>query len=205
MQVARPRVVAQAAPQREHVVEVRPGERFHVREAREEALVVRNDRRDLGLLQHHLRQPDAIRIARLLPRQVMTPVPGLPAYEPAGESAHRLRRLLSRSCTRSFSPSSAGGLDPRRDLALRSNSARLTPFKLLSRSARLAPPESAFFIALTLAPPVCTSSATLPRPSRRLLLSASFSNGPNVTPPRSALSAKRLVLALALAAPERLP
>src|ERR1044071_1790707 len=107
MQVARPRVVAQAAPQREHVVEVRPGEGFHIRETREEALVVRNDRRDLGLLQHHFRQPDAIRIARPLPRQVMTPVPGLPAYEPAGESAHRLRRLLSRSCTRSFSSSSA--------------------------------------------------------------------------------------------------
>src|SRR5205807_1056895 len=48
-----------------------------------------------------------------------------------------------------IAPCSAGGLDPRRDLALRSNSARLTPFRLESRSARLAPPESAFFIALT--------------------------------------------------------
>src|SRR5438046_1044900 len=48
-------------------------------------------------------------------------------------------------------PCSAGGLDPRRDLALRSNSPRLTPFRLLSRSARLALPESAFFIALTVA------------------------------------------------------
>src|SRR6266704_338530 len=107
MQVTRPRVIAQAAPQREHVVELRPGERFHVRETREEALVVRNDRRDLGLLQHHFREPDAIRIARLLPRQVMTPVPDLPAYQPARQSAHRLRRLLSRSCARSFSLSSA--------------------------------------------------------------------------------------------------
>src|SRR5712691_6141536 len=103
MQVARPRVIAQAAPQREHVVELRPGERSHIRETREEALVIRDHRRDLGLLQHHFREPDAIRIAGLLPRQVVTPVPDLPAYEPARKSAHRLRRSLSRSCARSLS------------------------------------------------------------------------------------------------------
>src|SRR6266568_5850142 len=105
MQVARPRVVPQAAPQREHVVQWRAGERFHVRETREEALVVRDDRRDLGLLQHHFREPDAIRIAGTLPRQVPAPVPGLPADEPAGKGAHRLIRPLRKSlpCSLSFS------------------------------------------------------------------------------------------------------
>src|SRR5438477_330373 len=189
MQVARPRVVAQAAPQRQHVVEVRPGERATTE----------------GLLRYSI---------ELAPRSISPD----PARRSNGDLAERsswcgtpfrMTKLAPSSVksvrSAAIAPCSAGGLDPRRDLALRSNSARLTPFRLLSRSARLALPESAFFIALTVAPPVCTSSATLPRPSRRSLLRASFSNGPKVTPPRSALSAKRLVLALALAAPERLP
>src|SRR5258708_37279416 len=101
------REIAQAAPQGQHVVELRACERSHIGKTREKPPVIRNDRRDLGLLQHHFREPDAIRIARALPRQVMTPVPDLPADQPAGKSAHRLRRSLSRSSARSLSFSSA--------------------------------------------------------------------------------------------------
>jgi len=59
-----------------------------------------------------------------------------------------------------LAPCSGGGFDRGAISPLRSNSPRLTPFRPLSRSASLAVPESVFFIALTLAPPVCTSSAT---------------------------------------------
>ena len=37
-------------------------------------------------------------IARTLPGQVVAPVPGLPAHQPLGESAHLLSRPLSLSC-----------------------------------------------------------------------------------------------------------
>ena len=76
MQVARPAVVAQAAPEREHLVLGRRGERADVGEAGDEAIEVAEHGRDLRLLQHHFREPDAIRLARLLPGQVVAPVRG---------------------------------------------------------------------------------------------------------------------------------
>lgn len=69
-QVARPRVVAEPRPRREHVVERRPRERGHRREPRHPALPVRDHRGDAGLLQHDLADPDRVRIARAAPRQV---------------------------------------------------------------------------------------------------------------------------------------
>ena len=71
-------VVAQAAPQREHASIGARGERAHVGKRREEAHVVRQHRRDLRLLQHDLGQPDAIRIARVLPREIVAAVRALP-------------------------------------------------------------------------------------------------------------------------------
>jgi hypothetical protein len=70
VQVARTRVVAEPGPLREHVVERRGGERAQRRELREPALPVRDHGRDAGLLEHHLADPDRVRISRAAPRQV---------------------------------------------------------------------------------------------------------------------------------------
>src|SRR5262245_42672920 len=102
VQIPGPRVVSQPAPQGEHLVEISRGERPHIREAREEAPVIRNDRRNLRLMKHDFREPDTVGIARSLPRQVVAPVPDMPAHQPAGERSHLLRRPFSLSCTFSF-------------------------------------------------------------------------------------------------------
>ena len=70
VQVARARVVAEAGPGGEDVVERRVGEGPHRREARHPALPVRDHRRDAGLLQHDLADPDRVGIARATPGQV---------------------------------------------------------------------------------------------------------------------------------------
>ncbi len=74
MQVMRAAVVAESAPVLEHAIVRRGGQRAHVGERGEKALVVRDDRRDLRLLQHDLGQPDPVRVARALPRQVVAAV-----------------------------------------------------------------------------------------------------------------------------------
>ncbi|MCY1205632.1 hypothetical protein D9M72_171850 [compost metagenome] len=83
--VARAAVVAQAAPQAEHLVLGAGGQRRHVGEALEKAREVAQHGRDLGLLEHHLREPDAVRIARVLPRQFAATVAALPAHDLCGE------------------------------------------------------------------------------------------------------------------------
>ena len=70
VQVARARVVAEAGPRGEHVVERRAGERPHRREPRHPPLPVRDHGRDAGLLQHDLADPDRVRIAGAPPRQI---------------------------------------------------------------------------------------------------------------------------------------
>src|SRR5438445_1308212 len=88
MQVARAGVVAEAAPEPQHLVLVRASERLHVWKAGDEAPVVGNDRRHLRLLQHHFREPDAVGVARVLPGQPLAPVTALPGDEKACESGH---------------------------------------------------------------------------------------------------------------------
>src|SRR5882672_5429911 len=107
VQITGPRVVAQPAPQRQDIVERRCRERLHAGKTRKEAPVVRNNGGNLGLLQHDLGEPDAVGIARPLPRQVVAPVTGLPAHQPAGQVAHRLIRPLRKSLPRCSSLSSA--------------------------------------------------------------------------------------------------
>ena len=71
VQVARAGVVAEAAPEGEHVVEWRARQLAQRGKAREEAPVVGDDHVDARLLQHHLAHPDAVGIARLAaPRQI---------------------------------------------------------------------------------------------------------------------------------------
>ena len=93
MEVARAAVVAEAAPRREHVARLGRRQRAHVAEARDEALVVRAHGRDLGLLQHDLREPDAVRVARPLPRQGVAAVLLLPGDEVLGEMLGKVARL----------------------------------------------------------------------------------------------------------------
>ena len=88
MQISRSRVIAQAAPEPQHLAERRRRKRAHVAEPRDEALEIRNHRLDARLLEHHLREPDAVGIATALPRQIVAPVPALPANETGRERLH---------------------------------------------------------------------------------------------------------------------
>ena len=68
------------------------------------ALVVRNHGRDLRLLQHDLREPDAIGVARALPRQAVAAVAPLPDDDARGE---RGRARHAASCA--MEPCGRGG------------------------------------------------------------------------------------------------
>src|SRR4029077_14373021 len=74
VQVPAAGVVAQTAPELQHLVLRSRGQRLHGREATQEALVVRNDGAHLSLLEHHLGEPDAVGVARALPREAPTAV-----------------------------------------------------------------------------------------------------------------------------------
>jgi len=81
VEIAAARVVAQPAPQPQHLVLGSLRKPLDAGESREKALVVGNHGRDLGLLQHDLREPDAVRIARSLPGKPAAAVPPLPGDE----------------------------------------------------------------------------------------------------------------------------
>ncbi|SOZ15051.1 conserved hypothetical protein [Cupriavidus taiwanensis] len=85
VQVARARVIAQPGPQRHHLVGRRGRQVLHRGQLRDEALEVVDHRADLGLLQHDLGQPDAVRIAGVLPRQVVPAVLALPCDDARAE------------------------------------------------------------------------------------------------------------------------
>ncbi len=72
-----PAVIAETAPRTQHLVLRGTGQGRGVREALEESLEVRNDRRHPGLLEHDLGDPDRVRIVRASPREVPSvfPVP----------------------------------------------------------------------------------------------------------------------------------
>ena len=74
VQVARAGVIAEACPQVQYLVQRRVGQIGDCREARHKTLEVRNDRRDLRLLQHHLGEPYFVRRFFNLPGQGFTPV-----------------------------------------------------------------------------------------------------------------------------------
>ena len=85
VQVARTRVIAQPAPQPQHLVLGRGGQAGDVGKALEKARVVAQHRRHLRLLQHDFRQPHAVRIARALPRQAVAAVLALPVDDAGGK------------------------------------------------------------------------------------------------------------------------
>jgi hypothetical protein len=79
-------VIAESAPVREHARERCGRQHADRRKRHDDTQVIRQHRRDLRLLQHHLGQPDAISVARALPRQVVAAVRALP-----GDDARRER------------------------------------------------------------------------------------------------------------------
>ena len=85
MEVARPSVVPETGPEMQHAVEARRRERFNIGKTHKEAFEVGDDSRDLRLLEHDFGNPDGIRIATALPRQLLAPVPVVPVEQPAAE------------------------------------------------------------------------------------------------------------------------
>src|SRR5260221_313434 len=113
MQVARARVVAQAAPKRENLAFVGGRERAERRKASDEALEIRQRRGDLRLLQHDLGEPDAVGVARVLPWQAAAAVASLPARDARREgrkswkaSSHGAARSVATFGPRGFRRSS---------------------------------------------------------------------------------------------------
>ena len=100
MQVARPRVVAEARPGPQHLLERRRRQLLDRRPALEEPRVIGRDRLHRGLLQHDLGQPDPVRIGRLArpraPRQhaAMPVVPG----EQRARVGQLVPRRFDRAC-----------------------------------------------------------------------------------------------------------
>jgi hypothetical protein len=86
VQVARPAVIAQPAPQRQHLVQGCGRQGLHVRKALQEAAVVTQHGGHLGLLQHDLGQPHAVRVARTLPGQAVPAVLALPGHHARGQA-----------------------------------------------------------------------------------------------------------------------
>src|SRR3990167_7918946 len=83
-QVAGPGVVAQPAPEAHHFILLCLRQGHYVRKTLQKARVVVKHRSNLRLLQHDLGQPDPVRIARLLPRQVIASIRRLPCdHEPS--------------------------------------------------------------------------------------------------------------------------
>ena len=87
VEIARARVVPEPAPEREHVVERRGRQRAQRGKAAEEAPVVGDHHLDARLLQHHLADPDAVRVARLLPPGKVAPRSGKPREQAIRECA----------------------------------------------------------------------------------------------------------------------
>nr|AAO59965.1 GreA [uncultured bacterium] len=106
VQVARAAVVAQAAPEREHVVQRRRGQRLHVGKTLQEPGVVVDHGDHLRLLQHHLGQPHAVRVLCALPGQPVAAMLPLPAHHAAGQALqlHSGSVSVRRGACRWFGP-----------------------------------------------------------------------------------------------------
>src|SRR5690606_39992884 len=91
VQVARTAVVAQAGPQVQHFVFFGGGQGLDRGQSVHEAVEVTEHGSDLGLLQHDLGNPDAVRRDALLPGQVLATVTVLPAVYGGSELLRSLR------------------------------------------------------------------------------------------------------------------
>src|SRR5690606_6281158 len=99
VQVARTAVVTQAGPQVQHFVFFGGGQGLDRGQGVHEAVEVTEHGADLGLLQHDLGDPNAVRRDALLPGQILAAVTVIPAEYGGAElfRAHRLNRPLRAS------------------------------------------------------------------------------------------------------------
>jgi len=86
MQVARPGVIAEARPVLDDGIDRRRGKRLHIGKTGQKSGVIRDHGADLSLLQHDLGQPDAVRVLRPLPGQVVAPGGLLPGDQVFGKT-----------------------------------------------------------------------------------------------------------------------
>jgi len=86
LQMAGTRVIAKAGPQGENFVERRRRQTRKVGKMRQKAEVIRPHAVYLRLLQHDFRQPDAVGVACILPRQVVATGTTLPIDHPLGKT-----------------------------------------------------------------------------------------------------------------------
>ncbi len=89
VQVSRAAVVAQTAPQTQHLIQRRGSQIDHRRETFQKAGVVVQYRDHLRLLQHDFGQPHTVGIPRVLPGQTVTAVAFLPAHDVSGKPRGR--------------------------------------------------------------------------------------------------------------------
>ena len=82
-------VITEPRPQVQDLVERRLGQGPDPREARDEALEIRDDGRDPGLLQHDLGDPHPVRRRIPLPQEVAAAVVPVPNEEPPADVARR--------------------------------------------------------------------------------------------------------------------
>ena len=97
-QAHRAAVVAQADPLAQHVLQRRRRQCFGGGPARQPRLVARNHPRDLGLLQHDLRDEDRVGVAGAPPRQVaaLALVPAQQPRGPIGRHGGEVQRTVRR-------------------------------------------------------------------------------------------------------------
>ena len=86
VQVAGAAVITQAAPQPQYLVQTGVSQHGHSGEPFYKPGEVGLDGNNLGLLQHDFRQPDPVRIAGGLPREIVAAMLGLPRNHLRGES-----------------------------------------------------------------------------------------------------------------------
>ena len=99
VQISRARVIAQATPQPQHLVQVSGGQCQHIRKALQEAGVIVQHRAHLRLLQHDLGQPNAVRVAGVLPGQRAAAMLLLPDHQIGRKTRHqRMRRAVWIQC-----------------------------------------------------------------------------------------------------------
>ena len=78
MEISRSAVIPQAAPQSHDVIQAGRSQGLNVRKPLQKPIEITHHRDHLGLLQHDFRQPNAVRVLGILPRQVVPAMHFLP-------------------------------------------------------------------------------------------------------------------------------
>ena len=137
VQVSRPRVVAEPAPEGEDFVEGSGREGCGVGKPGDEPLEIGRGGRDPRLLQHHLRDPDTVGRALLLPRQVLAPLPVVPGEQAGWEGVESVSQLKNpRSRFFAFSPFSPPSLRSMASSTFRRSCSRALALTASSSSSR---------------------------------------------------------------------